>query len=119
MTDRQDRVEQRPRGLTRVEVARRLAEHGFNTLLETKRVHLGQRLARQFKSALIYILFVALAVDLVLWLHEAGAGGPYEAVAIDLVLMVNAGLGAYSVVPRRPRAGSASRKHARSRLLAG
>jgi Ca2+-transporting ATPase len=95
MTDLQDRIGQRLRGLTGAEAARRLAEHGFNTLPETKRVHLWQRLARQFKSALIYILFVALAVDLALWLYEAGAGVPYEAAAIALVLMFNAGLGAY------------------------
>ena len=56
---------------------------------------LWQRLISQFKSALIYILLFALALDLVLWLHEGAKAVPYEAIAIALILILNAGLGAY------------------------
>lgn len=82
-------------GLTHSEAARRLADHGFNTLPEAAPVSLRQRLARQFKSALIYILLFALGLDVVLWLHEGARNVPYEAIAIALILLLNAGLGAY------------------------
>ena len=58
-------------------------------------VSLWQRLISQFKSALIYILLFALALDLVLWLHEGATAVPYDAIAIALILILNAGLGAY------------------------
>lgn len=83
------------RGLTRIAAARRLAEHGPNALPEALQPGFWQRLARQFKSALIYILLFALALDLALWLHEGAKTVPYEAIAIALILVLNAGLGAY------------------------
>jgi Ca2+-transporting ATPase len=54
-----------------------------------------ERLVRQFKSALIYILLFALALDLALWVREGAGTIPYEAIAIALILILNAGLGAY------------------------
>lgn len=56
---------------------------------------IGRRLVRQFKSALIYILLFALALDLALWLHEGAKTVPFEAIAIAFILILNAGLGAY------------------------
>lgn len=88
-------AEPRLRGLTQVEAARRLAEHGPNALPEAPRVTLWQRLLRQFKSALIYVLLFALAFDLALWVHEGAKTIPYEGLAIALILVLNAGLGAY------------------------
>jgi Ca2+-transporting ATPase len=87
--------ESQVRGLTHVEAALRIAEHGRNALPEAKRVGLSLRLLRQFKSALIYVLLFALALDLALWVHEGVRTVPYEAVAIALILLLNAGLGAY------------------------
>ena len=83
------------RGLSQTEAARRLVEHGSNALPEAEGVSLWQRLISQFKSALIYILLFALVLDLVLWLHEGAKAVPYEAIAIALILILNAGLGAY------------------------
>jgi Ca2+-transporting ATPase len=83
------------RGLTAAEAALRLARHGRNALPEPARAGLWRRLARQFASALIYILLFALAVDLALWLHEGARSVPYEALAIATILVLNAGLGAY------------------------
>ncbi len=82
-------------GLSQLEARRRLAEHGPNALPEAKSIALWQRLLSQFKSALIYILLFALALDLALWLHDGAKQIPYEAIAIALILVLNAGLGAY------------------------
>ena len=86
------------RGLTSAEAAERLLRHGQNALPEAVRISVWTRLARQFKSALIYILLFALGLDLVLWVHEDARSVPYEAIAIALILMLNAGLGAYQEV---------------------
>jgi len=51
-------------GLTVAQAAQALAEHGPNALPEAKPVTVLQRLVRQFRSPLIYILLVALLVDL-------------------------------------------------------
>ena len=83
------------RGLSQVEARQRLAAHGPNALPEAKVVSLWQRLISQFKSALIYILLFALALDLALWLHEGAKQIPFESIAIGLILILNAGLGAY------------------------
>ena len=88
-------LEPKLQGLSQTEAARRLAEHGPNALPEAKAISLWQRLISQFKSALIYILLFALALDLALWLHEGAKTVPYEAIAIALILVLNAGLGAY------------------------
>lgn len=82
-------------GLSLDEADRRMAEYGPNALPEGNGVSFWQRIAAQFQSALIYILLCALALDLVLWLHEGAKSVPYEAIAIALILTLNAGLGAY------------------------
>ena len=82
-------------GLTQHEAERRLAAHGPNALPESAPVRLWQRLLAQFTSALIYILLFALALDLALWVHAGADHVPYEAIAIALILILNAGLGAW------------------------
>lgn len=82
-------------GLSQLEAERRLAEHGPNALPETAAVSLWHRLLAQFKSALIYILLLALVLDLALWAHAGADSVPYEAIAIALILILNAGLGAW------------------------
>jgi P-type Ca2+ transporter type 2C len=82
-------------GLSQREARRRLAEYGPNALPDAKAIGLWQRLLSQFKSALIYILLFALALDLAHWLYGGAKQVPYEAIAIGLILLLNAGLGAY------------------------
>lgn len=53
-----------------------------------------QRLYRQFKSPLIYILVFALVLDFALWVYEGAEGFPVESFAIALILGLNAILGA-------------------------
>jgi len=51
------------------------------------------RLARQFRSPLIYILLGALALDLGLWLASDQGEVPLDAIAIAFILILNAALG--------------------------
>jgi P-type Ca2+ transporter type 2C len=82
-------------GLTAAAAAERLSLYGPNSLPEPKTINLWARFVRQFQSALIYVLLLALALDLVLWVHEGAKTFPFEAIAIALTLILNAGLGAY------------------------
>ena len=82
-----------PAGLTENEAQRRLRETGPNALPAAERPSIFRRVGRQFKSALIYLLLLALAFDLAAWIHEGARGTPVEALAILAVLLLNAGLG--------------------------
>ena len=75
-------------GLSATEVARRRAQGGANTLPEPPRRSPLVIVARQFKSPLIYILFVAALLALVLSHYN-------DAVVILLVVLVNALVGAF------------------------
>lgn len=82
-------------GLTSSVAADRLRTHGPNALPAAPRVSLWRRLLRQFASPLIYLLLFALAFDVMVWAVEGADGWPVEAVAIGLILLLNAGLGLY------------------------
>jgi Ca2+-transporting ATPase len=82
-------------GLTQLEAQQRLGACGRNALPEAEGIGLGLRLLNQFKSPLIYILLFALALDLALWLKEGAREIPFESIAIGIILILNAGLGAY------------------------
>ena len=58
-------------------------------------IRFWRRFVRQFASPLIYILLFALAFDLGVWLYEGGAGWPVDALAIAVILLLNASLGLY------------------------
>jgi len=81
------------RGLSGAEAAQRLQQFGPNALGAPKRTPWWTRLFNQFKSALIYLLLLALVVDLVTWARAGAAGLPIEALAVAAVLLLNAGLG--------------------------
>jgi Ca2+-transporting ATPase len=80
-------------GLSENEAKRRLAELGPNALPAPERPSLLRRLLKQFGSALIYLLLLALAFDLVAWVGDGARGVPVEALVILAVLVLNAGLG--------------------------
>jgi len=50
---------------------------------------------RQLRSALIYVLLFALAVDLGIWIHTGAAGLPIEPIAIAAILILNTVLGVW------------------------
>ncbi len=80
-------------GLSSSEAAARLGTTGPNRLPEAAPDPLWRRFLRQFASPLIYILLFALAFDAGLWLVEGAAGWPIEALAIAVILLLNAALG--------------------------
>ncbi|AWR85456.1 cation-translocating P-type ATPase [Meiothermus taiwanensis] len=82
-------------GLSQREAADRLARYGPNTLPEQPPEPLWRRFLRQFRSPLIYILLFALLVELALWFYEGRQGAPFEALAILIILLFNAGLGVW------------------------
>lgn len=76
------------RGLAAPEVAARLAEYGANVLPAPEPVTLRAIVLHQFLSPLIYILFAAAIVAVVL-------GDFVDALFIVLIVTINAALGAY------------------------
>lgn len=82
-------------GLATAEAQARLQQYGPNALPEKPPKTIWQRFLRQFESPLIYILLAALVIDLVIWLLEGARGWPVEAIAIAVILLLNAGLGVY------------------------
>ncbi|NOT28106.1 MAG: HAD-IC family P-type ATPase [Acidobacteria bacterium] len=82
-------------GLSSKIAAERLADVGPNALPERSPDPLWRRFLRQFASPLIYILLFALAFDIGLWLYEGGQTWPIEAMAIALILLLNAVLSLY------------------------
>jgi Ca2+-transporting ATPase len=53
------------------------------------------RRVRQLRSALIYVLLFALAVDLGIWLADGAQAVPVESLAIAAILLLNAALGVW------------------------
>ncbi len=82
-------------GLSTAEANARLARIGPNALPERPPDPWWRRFFRQFDSPLIFILLFALAFDLGLWLFKGASDWPIEAIAIGLILLLNAGLGLY------------------------
>lgn len=80
-------------GLTREQAKAKLREYGLNALPAPRRASFLRRVVRQFQSALIYLLLLALALDLLAWWRDGASGVPVEALAIFAVLVLNAGLG--------------------------
>ncbi|MES1177860.1 MAG: cation-translocating P-type ATPase [Myxococcales bacterium] len=83
------------RGLTALEAERRLEEFGANHLPAAPRLTWWRRLLLQFKSALVYLLLLALGVDLAAWFRSGAHHVPVEAVGVAAVLLLNAGLGLF------------------------
>ncbi|HEU0022150.1 MAG TPA: HAD-IC family P-type ATPase [Dehalococcoidia bacterium] len=74
------------RGLSSAEAARRLWEHGPNTLQAAKATAWYTVLVRQFTDVLIFILMVAAVISL-------AVGEVTDAVVIAAILVLNGGLG--------------------------
>jgi Ca2+-transporting ATPase len=82
-------------GLSEREAARRLSEHGPNSLPDAKATPLWRRFLAQFQNPLIYVLLFALAFDVGSRIIGHTGGAPVEALAITAVLLLNAGLGTF------------------------
>jgi P-type Ca2+ transporter type 2C len=80
-------------GLSSLAAREALEKHGKNALPAPAPRSLASRLLAQLKSALIYLLSFALAVDLAAWAIAGAEGVPFEALAILAIVLLNAGLG--------------------------
>lgn len=80
-------------GLSAAEAARRLAQHGPNSLRTTPPRPAWRRLLAQFQDPLVYLLLVAVVIALGAWFIEGRHGWPVDAVVITLVVLLNAVLG--------------------------
>jgi len=86
-------VKNQSRGLSSDEAKQRLLRAGPNVLPPQQRPGWPRRLLKQFKSALIYLLLLALLFDLASWLHGGARSIPVEALAVFAILVLNAVLG--------------------------
>lgn len=82
-------------GLTKQAAKSLLETHGLNQLPQKKSISLFSRFIHQFKNALIYILLAALLIDLTLWWLENQSNIPIDALAIAVILILNASLGVW------------------------
>jgi Ca2+-transporting ATPase len=82
-------------GLSTSEALARLARDGPNALPAPPAVPWWRRFGEQFASPLVVLLLGALAVDLTVWGWHGALGWPVEALAIAVILLLNAGLGLY------------------------
>ena len=80
-------------GLTADQARAALERFGANALPAKRPRSFAERFISQLKSALIYLLLFALAVDLVAWAMAGASGAPLEALAIFGVILLNAMLG--------------------------
>jgi Ca2+-transporting ATPase len=81
------------RGLSDEEARVRLEQYGPNELAAEKPVPGWRRFLAQFQDVLVLLLLVATAISTALWVIERDAALPYEAIAIFVVVMLNATMG--------------------------
>src|SRR5262249_11234193 len=81
------------RGLTEAEALARLERLGANRLAHEPPVPSWRKFLAQFQDALVVLLLVATAISAVLWMYERDTALPYEALAIVLVVLLNAVMG--------------------------
>ena len=80
-------------GLTTVEAQRRLQSDGPNELRAKPPVPLWRKVLAQFQDPLIYLLLVAVAISLVVWVVEGATGVPIDALVIAAIVVLNGILG--------------------------
>ncbi len=81
------------RGLTHAEARARLTRYGSNQLAAERPVPAWRQFLAQFRDVLVVLLLVATALSAALWWYERDSALPYEAIAISVVVLLNAVLG--------------------------
>jgi len=81
------------RGLSKEEARARLERYGRNELTADKPVPVWRKFLVQFQDALVILLLIATLIPAVLWLHERESALPYEAMAIFVIVLLNAIMG--------------------------
>ncbi len=80
-------------GLSSAEARLRLERDGPNELLAETPPPAWRHLLSQFQDPLVYLLLAAVGITLTVWWLEATAGWPVDAVAILVIVLLNALLG--------------------------
>jgi len=81
------------RGLSATEARTRLERDGLNELTAEEPVPWWKKFLAQFKDVLVILLLIATAISFALWLVEREMPLPYEAIAIFVVVLLNAIMG--------------------------
>jgi magnesium-transporting ATPase (P-type) len=81
------------RGLTEDEAGRRLVADGPNEISSAPPIPTWQRLLRQFRDPLVYLLLVAVGISVVVWALGREESLPYDALVILVIVIVNAVIG--------------------------
>src|SRR6266545_684798 len=81
------------RGLTETEARTRLTTFGPNKLPAERPTPAWRKFVAQFRDLLVILLLVATAISALLWWYERESPLPYEAIAIGLVVLLNAVMG--------------------------
>jgi Ca2+-transporting ATPase len=97
------------RGLTQEEARLRLQRYGKNELAVERPVPAWRKFLAQFQDVLVILLLIATAISATLWVVERDAALPYEAIAIFVVVLLNAIMG-YVQQARAEQAVSALRR---------
>lgn len=101
-------------GLSGGEVRRRLARHGWNELQAEAPRPAWLKFLDQFANILVVLLLIAAAISAGLWFYESRSALPYEAIAIFVIVLLNAVLG-YVQEARAQKAMAALRQMAATR----
>ncbi len=80
-------------GLSRLDVEQRLARYGRNELEGKAPRPAWRKFLDQFTNILVALLIVAAAVSAALWFYERHSDLPYEAIAIFVIVLLNALMG--------------------------
>ncbi|MGE0274553.1 MAG: cation-translocating P-type ATPase [Nitrospiraceae bacterium] len=81
------------RGLTTEEARARLVTYGRNVLTAEQPVPGWKKFLAQFQDVLVILLLAATAISAGLWIYERDSALPYEAMAIFIVVLLNAVMG--------------------------
>lgn len=81
------------RGLSEAEARARLERYGKNELTAEKPVPAWRKFLAQFQNVLVILLLIATLISAGLWLYERESTLPYEAIAIFVVVLLNAVMG--------------------------
>lgn len=80
-------------GLSDRDARERLERYGRNELAADKAVAAWRQFLSQFQDPLVVLLLVATAISAGLWTYERDTALPYEAIAIFVVVVLNAVMG--------------------------
>ncbi|EAQ36009.1 Cation-transporting ATPase [Nitrobacter sp. Nb-311A] len=101
-------------GLSDDEVKRRLARYGRNELQAEPPRPAWLKFLDQFANILVVLLIIAAVISAGLWFYESRSALPYEAIAIFIIVLLNAVLG-YVQESRAQKAMAALRQMAATR----